>query len=155
MTFPRRAPPYAEDNYHVSHSGKRADDASTLPATALKMSEFEQRYLPSDGRPPQRAASCALVGNSRSMLTQDRGAEIDAHEVVLRLNQAPTAAFETYVGAKTTHRLVNNKWGAAYKVNTKLTMEPGVTMVFSRTDWLTYLRIAKVGGKGRTITACP
>ena len=31
------------------------------------------------------------------------------------------------------NRLVNNKWGAAYKVNTKLAMEPGVTMVFSRT----------------------
>ena len=49
-------------------------------------------------------ASCALVGNSRSMLMQERGEEIDEHEVVLRLNQAPTNAFEKWVGSKTTHR---------------------------------------------------
>ena len=64
--------------------------------------------------------------------------------MVLRLNQAPTADFARFVGSRTTHRLVNSKWGAAYKANARLAMEPGVTMVFSRIDWLSYLRIVKV-----------
>ena len=57
-----------------------------------------------------RVASCALVGNARSMLMEERGAEIDEHEVVLRLNQAPTIDFEKYVGSKTTHRQ-GEGWG--------------------------------------------
>ena len=135
-----------EDNFHVSHAGKRADDPTTLPIANVEMTAFERQYLPVNGKPPDQVASCALVGNARSMLTEERGDEIDSHEVVMRLNQAPTVNFEKYVGSKTTHRLVNNKWGAAYKANEKLAMEPGVTMVFSRTDWLSYLRIAKVLG---------
>ena len=44
------------------------------------------------------------------MLMEERGAEIDEHEVVLRLNQAPTNDFEKYVGSKTTHRQ-GEVWG--------------------------------------------
>jgi hypothetical protein len=40
-----------------------------------------------------------------------------------------------------TRGLVNNKWGAAYKANAKLSLEPGVTMVFSRTVGPYKLRI--------------
>ena len=48
-----------EDNFHVSHNGKRQEkQTSTLPMTAnVKMSEFEQRYLPANGQPPDQARS--------------------------------------------------------------------------------------------------
>ena len=56
----------------------------------------------------QRFATCALVGNSGIMLgDQGAGAEIDAHEVVLRYNEAPTKGFETHVGMRTTFLLIS------------------------------------------------
>jgi hypothetical protein len=42
-----------EDNFHVSHNGKRSDDMQPAP-TDVKISEFEQRYLPSNGQPPEQ-----------------------------------------------------------------------------------------------------
>lgn len=39
-------------------------------------------------------------------MTQVHGAAIDAHAMVLRLDNAPTAGFEKWVGSRTTHRLV-------------------------------------------------
>ena len=56
----------------------------------------------------------------------------------------PSKRFEKYVGHKTTHRLLNAKWTQAYKSNPYLQTEPNVTFVITRTDWLTYLRAAKV-----------
>lgn len=34
--------------------------------------------------------SCALVGASTHLLRKELGAEIDAHEVIIRINDAPT-----------------------------------------------------------------
>jgi hypothetical protein len=65
-----------------------SNDAPPPPTEKVVMTDFEQRYLPDSGSPPPGAATCAIVGNSRSLLTQERGAEIDEHDVVLRLNQA-------------------------------------------------------------------
>eukprot|EP00899_Mesostigma_viride_P004709 jgi/Mesvir1/14239/Mv09677-RA.2 len=45
--------------------------------------------------------TCALVGSSDALLGCTMGAEIDAHEVVVRLNDAPTAGFEKNVGSRT------------------------------------------------------
>jgi hypothetical protein len=45
--------------------------------------------------------SCALVGNSAILLSgKPAGASIDAHDVVVRLNQAPTRAYTPRVGSK-------------------------------------------------------
>ena len=40
--------------------------------------------------------SCALVGNAQRLLLEERGEEIDGHDCVMRLNQAPTMGFERY-----------------------------------------------------------
>jgi hypothetical protein len=54
------------------------------------------------------AQTCAVVGSS-GLLTQAKfGAEIDAHDLVMRFNDAPTAGFEDLVGGKTTMRIVNS-----------------------------------------------
>jgi hypothetical protein len=50
--------------------------------------------------------SCAVVGASGNLLGSGLGDEIDGHDVVLRINLAPTRGFETDVGRRTTHYLV-------------------------------------------------
>ena len=51
--------------------------------------------------------SCAVVGNSGSLLHNAHGAEIDGYDTVIRFNGAPTKNFEADVGKKTTIRIQN------------------------------------------------
>jgi beta-galactoside alpha-2,3-sialyltransferase (sialyltransferase 4A) len=55
-------------------------------------------------RPRERI--CAVVGASRNLIGSRYGELIDAHDVVIRMNRAPTAGFESDVGVKTTHHLM-------------------------------------------------
>ncbi|KAF8664716.1 hypothetical protein HU200_054434 [Digitaria exilis] len=56
-----------------------------------------------------RFPTCAVVGNSGILLNSNRGAQIDAHDFVIRLNNAPaSAAFVSDVGAKTSLTLGNS-----------------------------------------------
>lgn len=57
---------------------------------------------------------CAVVGNSGALLYSRYGKLIDSHDVVFRMNQAPTHGYETYVGHKATHRLLNRLWTLSY-----------------------------------------
>lgn len=52
--------------------------------------------------------SCAVVGNSGSLLDKQYGSRIDAHEAVIRLNNARIAGFEKHVGSKTTLSFLNS-----------------------------------------------
>ena len=58
--------------------------------------------------------SCAVVGSADLLRLAPRGAEIDRHEVVIRLNNAPTIGWESVVGSRTSVRVVNHvpleKW---------------------------------------------
>ena len=51
--------------------------------------------------------SCAIVSSAASMSGSNLGAEIDANEVVVRFNNAPTKGYEKDVGKKTSLRLTN------------------------------------------------
>eukprot|EP00899_Mesostigma_viride_P026236 jgi/Mesvir1/6798/Mv08999-RA.2 len=83
---------------------------------------------------------CAVVGNSGSLLLTRFGRDIDSHDVVFRINQAPTLGYEELVGVRTTFRLLNRMWtlgyGGSHKVSRKyrtgLPLEPGVHLVASR-----------------------
>lgn len=57
--------------------------------------------------PELRYRSCALVGNSGSLLEHALGTEIDAHEMVYRFNQAPTHGFVKHVGKRTDFESLN------------------------------------------------
>ena len=55
-----------------------------------------------------RFDTCALVGGSSLLLDETYGREIESMSTVIRLNSAPTAGFETFVGTRTDVRV----WGA-------------------------------------------
>ena len=57
---------------------------------------------------------CALVGNSGSLTGKELGAAIDEHDVVIRLNQAPTKGYTPDVGKRATFRLLNSLWTGLY-----------------------------------------
>jgi len=67
------------------------------------------RLPPRDYGAKGRHASCALVGNSGTLLGSKFGPEIDAHEAVMRINYAPIAAFAADVGRKTTYDFSNRE----------------------------------------------
>jgi len=56
---------------------------------------------------PSKAASCAVVGNSGAMLTEEYGDAIDRAEVVIRYNNAPVVGYEKHVGHRTQYRMMD------------------------------------------------
>lgn len=54
------------------------------------------------------ATKCAVVGSSSNLLASRHGEAIDRHDVVLRINLAPTRGLEVDVGRRTTHYLVTH-----------------------------------------------
>eukprot|EP00238_Polyblepharides_amylifera_P000825 CAMPEP_0196571504 /NCGR_PEP_ID=MMETSP1081-20130531/1666_1 /TAXON_ID=36882 /ORGANISM="Pyramimonas amylifera, Strain CCMP720" /LENGTH=537 /DNA_ID=CAMNT_0041888475 /DNA_START=37 /DNA_END=1650 /DNA_ORIENTATION=- len=87
------------------------------------------------------SASCAIVGNSGVLSLSKYGKQIDAHDIVFRLNQAPTKGYESVVGAKTSVRLLNALWssnyGKPYKLKSyELPLERGLTFITSRGEFL-------------------
>ncbi|XP_022669785.1 beta-galactoside alpha-2,6-sialyltransferase 2-like isoform X2 [Varroa destructor] len=59
---------------------------------------------------PQAFNTCAIVSSAGSILKSHLGREIDAHDVVLRFNNAPAGGFFAEdVGSRTTHRVINSQ----------------------------------------------
>jgi hypothetical protein len=95
--------------------------------------------------PAPKYESCALVGNSlRMLLDPNQSVLINRHDTVMRLNNAPTLGYEQFVGNYTSHRLINNKWGAAYgspmtaRASQRLPLEWNVSVMVSRMDHATF-----------------
>mmetsp|Transcript_37570 Transcript_37570/g.85548 ORF Transcript_37570/g.85548 Transcript_37570/m.85548 type:complete len:340 (+) Transcript_37570:371-1390(+) len=54
-----------------------------------------------------RYKSCAVVGSAGHLRHSGLGKEVDRHETIVRINDAPTRGFEDDVGSRTTHRFVH------------------------------------------------
>ncbi|XP_078608393.1 uncharacterized protein LOC144880203 [Branchiostoma floridae x Branchiostoma japonicum] len=59
--------------------------------------------------PIKHYRTCAVVGNGGILLHSGCGAEIDAHEFVIRFNQPPVHGHERDVGSRTNFTIVNGK----------------------------------------------
>ena len=71
--------------------------------------EFLQSVLPNDTS-ALRHNTCAFVGNSVSLLLDDRGSEIDRHQAVMRFIDSTSTKFDSFVGRKRTYLSVTNKY---------------------------------------------
>ncbi|XP_070616680.1 CMP-N-acetylneuraminate-beta-galactosamide-alpha-2,3-sialyltransferase 2 [Erythrolamprus reginae] len=49
---------------------------------------------------------CAVVGNSGNLRGSGYGHDINGHDFIMRMNQAPTVGFEADVGSRTTHHFM-------------------------------------------------
>lgn len=81
--------------------------------------------------------TCAVVGNAGHLKLARYGSAIDAHDVVFRINQAPTKGYEDIVGKKTSVRLLNRLWSEGYGKERdvrryELPIEPKVVFITSR-----------------------
>ncbi|QDZ20372.1 sialyltransferase [Chloropicon primus] len=100
----------------------------------------------------QRRGDCAVVASGGSLQGTRMGKTIDAHEVVVRINQAPTVP-RTSVGGKTTIRLINNLWSKTYAKadlshrrqggTTTTPAERNLTFYVTRTNADDYLRLVR------------
>ncbi|XP_074518236.1 CMP-N-acetylneuraminate-beta-galactosamide-alpha-2,3-sialyltransferase 1-like [Halichoeres trimaculatus] len=55
---------------------------------------------------PDHCRMCAVVGNSGNLNGSHYGPLIDYHDIVIRMNKAPTEGYERDVGTKTTHHVM-------------------------------------------------
>eukprot|EP00873_Tetraselmis_striata_P024275 jgi/Tetstr1/444539/TSEL_032416.t1 len=69
---------------------------------ALPVEDVIGSNVPRSGR----WGSCAVVGNSGILKKYRLGKDIDLHDAIFRLDNAPTDGFQEYVGAHTTVRVV-------------------------------------------------
>lgn len=85
----------------------------------FKLVEGWVHYFPDTDIFPQNywATNCSVVASSPIILEKEYGEEIDSHEIVVRLNDAPTIGYEKHVGTKTTWRFINSKNQKNVEVN--------------------------------------
>ena len=78
--------------------------------THFQMGDVLGEILPEEEHGATRThGSCALVGNSGTLLKSSFGEEIDGHEAVMRVNFAPVKNFKRDVGVKTTYDFSNRE----------------------------------------------
>lgn len=90
-------------------------------ADALRAKGFSDHFIAvlprveGAGLSPGTYATCAVVSNAPSLRLREFGtdiaAEIDASDAVFRINTAPVAGFERWIGSRTTHRILNTHKG--------------------------------------------
>ena len=91
-------------------SAERADSRWAANGTAELCTLFYERLKRvTVARPPARFRSCALVGSGGILSGSGSGAAIDAHEAVIRFNDAPLKGFTRDVGNRTTIRVVSGQ----------------------------------------------
>eukprot|EP00288_Rhodomonas_lens_P014376 CAMPEP_0177695036 /NCGR_PEP_ID=MMETSP0484_2-20121128/3248_1 /TAXON_ID=354590 /ORGANISM="Rhodomonas lens, Strain RHODO" /LENGTH=600 /DNA_ID=CAMNT_0019205945 /DNA_START=325 /DNA_END=2128 /DNA_ORIENTATION=+ len=91
---------YSKEEFDLAHEAFAAD-------ASLRWEDVRQA-LPhrGSGASPSDLGSCAVVGSSWVLTGSGLGAEIDGHDSVFRINDAPVEGYQRDVGARTTHRVI-------------------------------------------------
>lgn len=88
----------------------RPDDLSNSPDSSDVERKLKSLLPRTDLFPSGESfKSCAVISSAGSLINSNLGAFVDAHEVVMRFNHAPTQGYEMHVGSKTTIRVVNSQ----------------------------------------------
>ncbi|KAM0856543.1 hypothetical protein ACQ4PT_049053 [Festuca glaucescens] len=85
-------------SFLVDHHRRRHGGSGNVASVMSELAGLLNRRFP----------TCAVVGNSGALLGSGRGPQIDAHELVIRLNNARVAGFAADVGARTSLSFVNS-----------------------------------------------
>eukprot|EP00240_Pyramimonas_obovata_P004137 CAMPEP_0118941434 /NCGR_PEP_ID=MMETSP1169-20130426/33871_1 /TAXON_ID=36882 /ORGANISM="Pyramimonas obovata, Strain CCMP722" /LENGTH=363 /DNA_ID=CAMNT_0006886183 /DNA_START=187 /DNA_END=1278 /DNA_ORIENTATION=- len=102
---PRRTSTFAMDVMKMRQTG-----AFILPTLLSRIKRAIDVYLgvsKSAATFGKRWPSCAVVGNSGTMIGRGYGPNISAHAAVWRLNLAPSVGFEPHVGGRTMVSFIN------------------------------------------------
>eukprot|EP00873_Tetraselmis_striata_P043284 jgi/Tetstr1/463548/TSEL_008427.t1 len=91
----------------VLHGRLGDKEAKALQLTESEAHEINQILPEADFN--HQYSSCAVVGNSASLMQYQYGNEIDGHDVVLRFNDAPTRTFEEHTGRRCTFRAISHE----------------------------------------------
>ncbi|KFP06196.1 CMP-N-acetylneuraminate-beta-galactosamide-alpha-2,3-sialyltransferase 2 isoform X2 [Calypte anna] len=83
---------------------------------------------PYRSRDPRRCRRCAVVGNSGNLRGSGYGPEIDGHDFIMRMNQAPTVGFEGDVGSRTTHHFMYPESAKNLPANVSFVLVPFKTL---------------------------
>eukprot|EP00899_Mesostigma_viride_P022303 jgi/Mesvir1/3257/Mv16395-RA.2 len=113
--FPSYLKRYSQCRYPFLDSVNRgADFREALPTGTVNVHSSDLTKVAQQGGVPDRfrrtfpapcRRSCAVVGSGGTILGLRQGAEIDDHDLVIRLNVAPVAGYEEDVGTRTTIRV--------------------------------------------------
>ena len=127
-------------------SEEKAGAFSFLPANA------------SEALRGQRHADCAVLASGGGLQGASLGRQIDKHDFIVRINQAPTTNSKTNVGSKTSLRLINNLWTQTYaKANLKRSekgasgtpLETNVTVYVTRPSADDYMKLVRRSRQSR------
>ncbi|XP_044266356.1 beta-galactoside alpha-2,6-sialyltransferase 1 [Tribolium madens] len=117
----------AENPYNVQYKGTKGNfydktpkeimcELKKIQVKTLKRGDVDRGphnlgdFLPKRGLFENRKFnSCAIVASAGALKDSNLGKNIDAHDLVLRFNHAPTKGFEPDVGRKTTIRVLNSQ----------------------------------------------
>ncbi|CAM6085599.1 unnamed protein product [Calypogeia fissa] len=117
-----------------------------------------RRFLPKK-QPfaPGQAGHCALVGNAASLISNVTfGEEIDAHDTVIRINDARTGdKYLKWTGQKTTFRFVNERVTKSLLPFIRKTPIMNETIVLRRALGGSTLKRLKAGSMGNAIYVSP
>lgn len=118
-------------------SGKSRAPLGLRALTYRITKQLYDNLPPSD--PKWHYKTCAVVGNSGSLLLGAHGEEIDSHDAVLRMNNAPVGGkFLREVGQKTSFNLINFHWAKAISERTPVVERDALLLMYEAT--LSHLR---------------
>nr|XP_033799429.1 CMP-N-acetylneuraminate-beta-galactosamide-alpha-2,3-sialyltransferase 2 [Geotrypetes seraphini]XP_033799430.1 CMP-N-acetylneuraminate-beta-galactosamide-alpha-2,3-sialyltransferase 2 [Geotrypetes seraphini] len=79
-------------------------------------------------RDTKKCWRCAVVGNSGNLRGSGYGKDIDEHDFIMRMNQAPTVSYEADVGSWTTHHFMYPESAKNLPANVSFVLVPFKTM---------------------------